>query len=78
MRQKCVTLKTGTAFSPDETTMMLGFCESVALRSLMKTPKNGTTRRVVFFDLSRRARARARLYSSLVCLDSRALAKKSS
>ncbi len=64
----------GTALSLEETTIMLGFWHSVALRSRMKTPIKGTTR---LFGV-RRARARARLYSALVCLDSRAPAKKSS
>lgn len=65
----------GTEPSPlDVTTTTLGFWLRVALRSRMNTPKNGTSR---LFGVDK-ALARAFLYSSLVCLDSSAAARKSS
>ena len=69
-----LTRRTGTALSLDETTMIVGFWHKVAFRSRMNTPKKGTTRLLGV----RSARAKARLYSALVCLDNRAPARKSS
>lgn len=69
-----LTRRIGTALSFDDTTTILGVWLKVAFRSRMKTPKNGTTR---LWGV-RTARASARRYSALVCLDNRALARKSS